>query len=447
MLYNTPRYVGTFCDNTNNKKQRNTTTTMHIAMISAHSSPLAALGGKEAGGINVYIRELSRELGRRGNHVDIFTRTQDPDVPLMVALGRNVRVVHMRAGPPAPYDKNWLLDHLPEFVNHVRCFADGEDLSYDMIHSHYWLSGQAAIALRRAWGVPMVHMFHTLGALKNRVARSAEERETQQRVEVERHVAAKADALVAATPLDRADLVWHCGADPQRIDVIPCGVDVRRFAVRDMAAARAALDLPPLPYRLMLLVGRIEPLKGIDALIESVALLRERHPEWHEFLQALVVGGAGEGERSRWNAEQKRLHALRVKLGVEHNVRFLGAQSQDRLPLFYAASDIVTMPSHYELFGMAALEGLACGRPVVATNAGGPAYIVQDGVSGLLTPPDNPSALAERLEQLFANDALRASMGMAAREQAVRFSWPMIADEIAQVYCRVVGQQKCRAAG
>jgi D-inositol-3-phosphate glycosyltransferase len=416
-------------------------------MISAHSSPLAKLGGKEAGGMNVYIRELSRELGRRGNHVDIFTRTQDPDAPPVVALGRHVRVVHLRAGPPAPYDKNWLLDHLPEFVNHVRCFADGEDISYDVIHSHYWLSGEAGIALRRAWGVPLIHMFHTLGALKNRVARSAEERETQQRMTIERHVAAEADALIAATPLDRADLVWHCGADPQRIEVIPCGVDVQRFAMRDMAAARAALDLPPAPYRLVLLVGRIEPLKGIDALIEAVALLRERHPAWSEHLVALVVGGAREGERSRWNAEQQRLHALRVKLGVEHNVHFLGAQSQERLPLFYAAADVVTMPSHYESFGMAALEGLACGRPVVATNAGGPAYIVEDGVSGLLTPPDNPRALAERLERLLADDALRATMGTAAREQALRFSWPMVADEIAHVYCRLVGQRKCRAAG
>jgi D-inositol-3-phosphate glycosyltransferase len=420
---------------------------MRIAMISAHSSPLATPGGKEAGGMNVYIRELSRELGRRGNQVDIFTRTQDPDAPLLVSPGRNVRVVHMRAGPPAPYDKNWLLDHLPEFVNHVRCFADGEDISYDVIHSHYWLSGEAAIALRRAWGVPMVHMFHTLGALKNRVARSAEERETQQRVAIERHVAAEADVLVAATPLDRADLVWHCGAEPQRIEVIPCGVDVQRFAVRDMAAARAALDLPPLPHRIVLLVGRIEPLKGIDALIEAVALLRQRHPEWSERLVALVVGGANEGERSRWNAEQQRLHALRVKLGVEQNVCFLGAQSQERLPQFYAASDIVTMPSHYESFGMAALEGLACGRPVVATNAGGPAYIVEDGVSGLLTPPNNPSALADQLERLLANDALRTNMGRAARDHAARFSWPMIADQIAQVYCQLVGQQKCRAAG
>jgi D-inositol-3-phosphate glycosyltransferase len=182
-------------------------------------------------------------------------------------------------------------------------------------------------------------------------------------------------------------------------------------------------------------------------LIEAVALLRQRHPEWSERLVALVVGGANEGERSRWNAEQQRLHALRVKLGVEQNVCFLGAQSQERLPQFYAASDIVTMPSHYESFGMAALEGLACGRPVVATNAGGPAYIVEDGVSGLLTPPNNPSALADQLERLLANDALRTNMGRAARDHAARFSWPMIADQIAQVYCQLVGQQKCRAAG
>src|SRR5258705_12563347 len=162
---------------------------------------------------------------------------------------------------------------MPEFVSRVRCFADGQDLTYDLIHSHYWLSGEAALSLRRSWGVPVVHMFHTLGAMKNQVARGAEERETSLRIGVERRLLGAADAIVAATPLDRAQMVWHYGADAEQIRVVPCGVDVRAFHPRDMGDARAALDLPPPPHRLVLLVRRIEPLKGIDALVRAGAVL------------------------------------------------------------------------------------------------------------------------------------------------------------------------------
>jgi D-inositol-3-phosphate glycosyltransferase len=407
---------------------------MRIAMLSVHSSPIAQLGGKEAGGMNVYVRELSRELGRRGIGVDIFTRSQDPRAPTTVALDRGVRVVNLHTGPSVPYDKNWVLDYMPEFVSRVRCFTDGQDLTYDLIHSHYWLSGEAALSLRRSWGVPVVHMFHTLGAMKNQVARGTEERETSRRIAVERRMIESADAIVAATPLDRAQMVWHYGAVAERVRVVPCGVDLRRFQPRDMAGARMALDLPPPPHRLILLVGRIEPLKGIDALIQAMALLFERWPAWRGMLTALVVGGGGEGERSRWNAEQRRLDALRNELGIATAVRFAGARVQDQLPLFYAAADIVTMPSHYESFGMATLEGLACGRPVIATSSGGPAFIVEDGVSGLHTPPDNPAALADRLERLLADDTLRAEMGAAAAVRAQRFGWPAVACDILRVY-------------
>jgi D-inositol-3-phosphate glycosyltransferase len=407
---------------------------MRIAMLSIHSSPIAELGGKEAGGMNVYVRELSRELGRRGVYVDIFTRSQAADTPPIVALDRGVRVVNLHTGPSAPYDKNWVLTYLPEFVNRVRCFADGQDLAYDLIHSHYWLSGEAGLALRRSWGAPVVHMYHTLGAMKNQVARGAEERESGRRIEIERRLAESVDALVAATPLDRAQIVWNYGADPARIRVAPCGVDTRRFRPHSLGAARTALDLPAPPHRLLLLVGRIERLKGIDALVRAVALLLERHPDWRDNLTALVVGGAGEGEHERWNAEQRRLDGLRAELGVGDAIRFLGARPQEQLPLLYAAADIVTMPSHYESFGMAALEGLACGRPVVATSAGGPSFVVQEGVSGLLTPPDNHAALAERLERLLADEELRAEMGVAARERALRFGWPTVAGDIVEIY-------------
>jgi D-inositol-3-phosphate glycosyltransferase len=418
---------------------------MRIAMLSVHSSPLAHLGGKEAGGMNVYVRELARELGRSGIAVDIFTRSQDPAVETVIDLDLGVRVINLHAGPSAPYDKNWLLTYLPEFVNRVRCFADGQDLTYDLIHSHYWLSGEAAIALRRAWRVPIVHMFHTLGALKNQIARGAEEQETTQRILIERRQMQAVDTIIAATPLDRAQMVWNYAADQDRIRIVPCGVDLRRFQPRAMADARVLLDLPAPPHKIVLLVGRIEPLKGIDALIEATALLFQRRPEWRGNLTGLVVGGGAEDDPARWNSEQRRLDTLRHEFDVVDAIRFAGAKPQDQLAYYYAAADLTTMPSHYESFGMAALEGLAAGRPVVATNAGGPAFIVEDGVSGLHVPPNNPEALADRLERLLADDQLRASMGNAARERAIRFGWPTIAADIIRVYRDLLGEQQQHA--
>jgi len=409
-------------------------------MLSIHSSPLARLGGKEAGGMNVYVRELSRELGRRGISVDMFTRSQDPNAPTVVELERNVRVVNLHTGPSAPYDKNWVLTYVPEFVSRARCFADGEDLGYDLIHSHYWLSGQAALALRRSWGVPVVHMFHTLGAMKNRVARGEQERETKQRITIERKQIQAMDAIIAATPLDREQMVANYGVEADRIKVVPCGVDLRHFYPRDLADSRAALGLPAAPHKLLLLVGRIEPLKGIDALIRAVSLLIERRPEWRGSLTALVVGGGAETQPAGWNAEQRRLDALRRELGLVDTIRFVGARPQGQLPLFYSAADIVTMPSHYESFGMATLEGLACGRPVVATNAGGPAHIVEDGVSGLLTPPDDHTALAAQFERLLADEALRERMSAAALARAQRFGWSAVASHILHIYCDTLEQ-------
>ena len=201
-----------------------------IAMFSVHTCPLAMLGGKETGGMNVYVRDLSRELGRRGFQVDVFTRSQNPALPRVSdSLGQNCRVIHVPAGPEAPYDKNLVYDHLAEFVAGVKHFAEEQGITYDLIHSHYWLSGWVARELRRSWGTPIVQMFHTLGQMKNRVAQRLEERETPRRTEVETQIMAFADRLVAATPLEKAQMVWLYCADPCKTEVIPCGVDLSLF--------------------------------------------------------------------------------------------------------------------------------------------------------------------------------------------------------------------------
>lgn len=418
---------------------------MRVAMLSVHSSPLARLGGKEAGGMNVYVRELARELGSRGVPVDIFTRSQDREAPTVEPLSCGVRVINLHTGPAAPYDKNWVLTYLPEFVSRVRCFADGEDLSYDLIHSHYWLSGEAALRLRRSWGVPVVHMFHTLGAMKNSVARSKEETETGRRIAIERRLMQEVDTVVAATPLDRAQMVWNYGADSERIRVVPCGVDLRRFQPSEQAAARARLGLP-LNERLLVCVGRMEPLKGMDALIRALALLRSQGHPWSAELRVLLVGGDPEGRPDEWNAEQRRLDALRHELGVAEQVRFVGAQPQELLPAYFAAADLVAVPSHYESFGMVALEALASGAAVLASNAGGLALTIEDGRSGLLFPPDDHTALAAQVARLLDDPAFADELRAGARRRAAEYSWGSVARRITAIYAELVSQREAERA-
>ena len=406
---------------------------MRVAMLSVHSSPLARLGGKEAGGMNVYVRELARELGAHGVPVDIFTRSQERGAPTVTTIACGVRVVSLHTGPVAPYDKNWVLTYLPEFVSRVRCFADGEDLAYDLIHSHYWLSGEAALRLRQNWGVPVVHMFHTLGAMKNSVARSHDETESGRRIASERRLLREVDMVVAATPIDRAQMVWNYGADAERIRVVPCGVDLRRFQPQPQAEARTRLGLST-DERLLICVGRMEPLKGMDALIRALALLRQSARPWAKQLRALLVGGESEGRPQHWNAEQRRLDALRRELGVEDRVNFLGAQPQEGLPSYFAAADVVVVPSHYESFGMVALEALASGAAVVAANVGGLALTVEDGHSGRLFPPDDHAALATQIEWLIEHPTEAAVLRVRARQRATEYSWPSVTRRITTIY-------------
>jgi D-inositol-3-phosphate glycosyltransferase len=416
-----------------------------VAMLSVHTCPLASLGGKETGGMNVYIRDLSRELGRRGIAVDCFTRSQNPDIPrINDKLGPKGRVIHLPAGPEAPHDKNRVAEHLPEFVQNALDFARREGLHYDVIHSHYWLSGLAALELRATWGAPIVQMFHTLGHMKNSVATSPEEWETEQRIEGEGRVMTLVDRLVAATPLERAQMVWLYGADATRVSVVPCGVDLDLFYPIAPDEARRALGLPA-GRRIVLFVGRIEPLKGIDTLLRAMALVAPEIPDWQENLSVVIVGGAPGAGFEQTNSELMRLHQLRAELGIEDLVTFRGAQDQDTLAYYYSAAEMVVMPSHYESFGMVALEAMACGTPVVASKVGGLAFSVQDGETGFLVPGGDPGALAGRVQQLLTDGQLRERLGKQAALWARRYSWPTVAEQVLDVYDTVRPRPKLAA--
>lgn len=413
-----------------------------VAMLSVHSSPLAALGGKEAGGMNVYVRELARELGRQHVAVDIYTRCQDKEAPVVMQLAPNVRVLTVRVGPAAPYDKNWVLDYLPEFVHRIRCVADGEDIHYDVIHSHYWLSGVAALELRQAWGTPVIHMFHTLGAMKNTVARG-DEGETDERVALERMLLHEVDRVVAATPLDADQMVQHYAADRERITVIPCGVDLENFHPIGQNSAREQLGVPPHPHNMLLFVGRIEPLKGLDTLLRAMALLVEQKPELRGNICLAIIGGDKRETPSQWSAEMKRIRRLQGELGIGELITFQGSQDQRKLPIFYNAADAVIVPSHYESFGMVALEAMACGTPVIASNVGGLRYTIRDGETGLLVPREDPAALAEKIALLLDDEPLRLHLGRNGQHHAQRYSWRTIAHEMRELYDHVLCGEPC----
>ena len=404
-----------------------------IAMLSVHTCPKAALGGKETGGMNVYVRDLSRELGRRGLTVDVFTRSQDPTASRIVDLGPNARTIHLGAGPESPYDKNLVHDHIEEFTDNLLEFAAKEGVAYHVLHSHYWLSGLVAQRLRQEWNTPVMQMFHTLGKLKNSVAKGPAEMETPLRVESERNIMNSVDRLIAANPLEKAQMIWLYGADPAKIEVIPCGVDLELFYPRCDADVKAELDLPD-DHKMVLFVGRIEPLKGIDVLIQAMALVLEKRPELRDDFCLCIIGGEPDVAPGDMNREMARLQEMRAELGIDDVVTFLGKREQTALPNYYSAAEVCVVPSHYESFGMVALEAMACGTPVIASRVGGLTFTVKDGQTGFLVPNDDPHALADRLGLLLADEQLKQEMGRRAAELSKRYAWPLVAEQIVAAY-------------
>ncbi|HYM15969.1 MAG TPA: glycosyltransferase [Dehalococcoidia bacterium] len=392
-----------------------------IAVISAHTSPLATLGGRETGGMNVYVRELSRELGSRGYTIDVFTRLASDAAPEVQPFGPNARVVHIAAGPNAPVEKEAIAGVLDEFEAGVRAFVTREGSAYDVVHSHYWMSGVVASRLAADWGVPHVAMFHTLGEVKNRA--HAGEHEPAGRIAAERAIAAAADRIVVASQHERHLLMSLYGARGDAISVVPCGVDLDLFAPMDKEFARRRLGIGA-SQRIILFVGRIEPLKGIDILISAAAQLHD-----DENFAVLIVGGDA---RARAQIDELRRHA--AALGIDHHISFIGAVPHETLPLYYNAADVCVVPSYYESFGLVAVESMACGTPVIASRVGGLTSTVSDGETGYLVPWRCPEPFAERLELLLENDELRASFGRAGREAVERFRWANVADAVAALY-------------
>ena len=417
---------------------------LRVAMVSVHACPLAKLGGRDSGGMNVYVREVARDLGRRGIEVDVFTRWRERDDPRIQQLGPNARVIHIQSGPIGYWPKMAVYEHLDEFTEKLIEHAAAEGRAYDIIHAHYWLSAKVARALEQRWNVPVVQMFHTLGLVKREVMDEDIDGESDIRVEIEREAVRKSAAIVAASEIELGELRRLYRADASRVAVIPAGVDPAVFHPVRQADARDKLGRDQCE-RLVLFVGRIEQIKGIDVLLRALGRLFQRHPELRSDVCLLVVGGALDpGDDAPETEKILELRRLVHEHRLEANVSFVGSRGQEELALFYAAADVCAVPSLTESFGLVALEAMACGTPVVGTRVGGLQTVIEDGESGLLVPAGDDEALAEAIARVLTDARLRMHLAHGARDRAEHFTWAGVGDRIVALYDSVLEARKLK---
>ena len=405
-----------------------------VAFISFHASPLAAPGEGKAGGMNVYVRQLARALGNVGIPVDVYTReyrSSATPADMVEDISGNTRVIHLPAGDPdTPMDRYF--DLLPGFLEEMQEFTRRNSLTYRAVHSHYWLSGWLGRAFSEWLDIPHVITFHTLSRIK--MQSRPGEREPWQRQEVEEQLIASADRIVAFSPHERDAMARLYGADVSRIHLAPCGVDLGTFRPLDREESRRQLGLNG--DKVLLYVGRIESLKGVELLVRTTA-----HLDTCEPVRVLVVGDDNGQDR-----EVDRLRELAETLEVGESIDFVGRVAQDQLPVYYSAADVCVVPSFYESFGLAALESMACGTPVVASRVGGLSTVIQHGSTGYLKSWRCPEAFANSLEMLISSKSLQHSMGLAARRRAEDMSWDKVAEQIAGVYTALAAERAASGA-
>jgi len=401
---------------------------MRIAVISMHASPTAPLGQSANGGLNVYVREVCTAFSDMGIATDIFTRVQSPDDPAEESLAPLSRVIYLPAG--RDLDKYDLYRETPRFAQRISEWAASAGARYDLIYSHYWLSGEVACLLRPELAPSWAHIAHTLGLVKNKRLATGAQPEPALRIAVEGELARQADLLIASTADESRELVDAYGADPSHVFVVAPGVDPTTFRPVERSEARRKIGVGKGP--LLLFVGRLERLKGVDIAIRALAELREAgRPD----LRLLVLG---EDSHDANESEKDRLKQLASSLGVRDSVDFVGSVAHHELPYFYSAADCCVMPSYSESFGLVGLEAQACGCPVVGSGVSGIRSVVRDEVTGFLIDGDHPSAYAQRIAQLLDDPELARQMGLRGRLLAQRFSWNRTADRLAEMFGSVV---------
>jgi len=405
-----------------------------VATLSVHTSPLDQPGAGDAGGMNVYIVEVARRLARRDIAVDIFTRATSSELPPVVEMEPGVTVHHVIAGPYEGLSKDELPAQLCAFTSGVlRAEAAHEPGHFDLIHSHYWLSGQVGWLARDRWGVPLIHTAHTLAKVKNALLAEDDRPEPKARLIGEEQVVAEADRLVTSTAQEAADVIALYDADPGRVQVIAPGVDLDRFGPGDQRAARARIGLPA-DAVVLLFVGRIQPLKAPHILLRAAARLVADEPELRRRLQVVVVGApSGTGLE-----HPQALQTLAADLGIESLVRFQPPVPADRLADYYRAADVSVVPSYNESFGLVALEAQACGLPVVAASVGGLTTAVDDGHSGLLVAGHDPADYAAAVRRILDEPGLRTALAAGGVRHAGGFTWDRTVDQLLDVYAEAM---------
>lgn len=389
---------------------------MKVAMVSEHASPLAVLGGVDAGGQNVHVAALAEALALRGHSVTVYTRRDSPGLPRRTTLVPGVEVEHLDAGPPQPITKDNLLPHIPALALELGMRL--HETRPDVVHAHFWMSGLASTAAARPLDLPVVQTFHALGAVKRRHQKGLDTSPSA-RLHHERALTRQADRVIASCTDERAELL-RIGGDPARIDVVPSGVNLDRFSPDGEAAPRTGC-------RRLLVIGRLVRRKGVDDAIRTLA--------WLPDTELVVAGGPESGDLSS-DGEAIRLTELADELGVADRVHLLGRVAHHDLPALIRSADLMVCLPWYEPFGIVPLEAMACGVPVVGSAVGGLLDTVADGETGLLLPPRDPEAAATAIRRLLGDDGLRLAMGRAGRLRAAGFGWDTVATLTEQSYQR-----------
>ena len=398
---------------------------MNIAMLSIHSCPIGDLGTKDTGGMSVYILGLAKELGRRGCRIDIYTRRHDDIHPPVIELAENVRLIHLTVEDDDHLDKLALYPRMGDYADALDNFKSKEETAYDVIHSHYWLSGLAGERLRELWGIPHVAMFHTLGAVKNTL--SVGEKEPDDRIVGEKAIIHSCQKIVVPTYREKEDVIQYYGVDPHAIVVIPCGVDQKLFTPVDKNKARNKIGFT-IDEKVLLYVGRVEPLKGLERIVSAITHLKNKM-----VIKFLIVGGDDPHHN-----EMKHLIKVIKDKEVTEEIVFVGRIDQEELPLYYSAADALVVASFYESFGLVALEALSCGIPVVSTAVGGMPHVITENKNGIIVDDGTTESLAAGIFKVLSDSTSYRSRSEEIRKTTESYSWQRVADRMKQVYASVL---------
>ena len=394
---------------------------LRIAMFSVHSCPIGELGTKNTGGMSVYIRELARHIGIFGHGVDIYTRLNGSKHNQIIELYDNVRLIHLSAGGNRYVHKLALYYYLSDFFRALQGFKNQQGLNYDLVHSHYWLSGRLGSWVQDHWNIPHIVMFHTLGSVKNSAGLA--DREPDLRIATEKKLARISQRILAPTDREKENLLKYCQPPAEKIGVVPCGVNLDLFRPMDQAAARRLLGFGE-DESIVLYVGRFDPIKGIDRLLEAMAYLKHL-----KGMRLVIIGGDGPD-----TPEYQNLRQLSGQFGIQKSVRFVGRVEQSKLPPYYSAADALVVPSYYESFGLVGLESLACGTPVVASRVGAMEDIIENGKTGHVVADLTPRGLANGIEKVISNPAGTLLSADAVRASVLKYGWPNVAAAVFNEY-------------